>query len=164
MWMGCEKSVSVKDGFPPFVKGGLRGDFEWGFKMLLYRRDLKQRARHLRDHMTESERLLWSRLRKKQILGVQFYRQKPMGDYIVDFYAPKVKLVIEVDGSQHLEEDHIERDKRRDVALIVQGLEILRVNNLEVLQELDAVMEVILEKMLGRLKSPLSPPLGKGER
>lgn len=132
--------------------------------MLLYRRDLKQRARHLRNHMTESERLLWSRLRKKQILGVQFYRQKPMGDYIVDFYAPKVKLVIEVDGSQHLEEDHIERDKRRDVALIVQGLEILRVNNLEVLQELDAVMEVILEKMLGRLKSPLSPPLGKGER
>ena len=132
--------------------------------MLLYRRDLKQRARHLRDHMTESERLLWSRLRKKQLLGVQFYRQKPMGDYIVDFYAPKVKLVIEVDGSQHLEEDHIERDKRRDVALIVQGLEILRVNNLEVLQELDAVMEVILEKMLGRLKSPLSPPLGKGER
>ena len=87
-----------------------------------------------------------------------------MGDYIVDFYAPKVKLVIEVDGSQHLEEDHIERDKRRDAALIVQGLEILRVNNLEVLQELDAVMEVILEKMLGRLKSPLSPPLGKGER
>ncbi|OGQ65378.1 MAG: hypothetical protein A3F89_07175, partial [Deltaproteobacteria bacterium RIFCSPLOWO2_12_FULL_50_11] len=79
--------------------------------MLLYRRDLKQRARHLRNHMTESERLLWSRLRKKQILGVQFYRQKPMGDYIVDFYAPKVKLVIEVDGSQHLEEDHIERDK-----------------------------------------------------
>ncbi|OGQ26182.1 MAG: hypothetical protein A3B79_00430 [Deltaproteobacteria bacterium RIFCSPHIGHO2_02_FULL_50_15] len=132
--------------------------------MLLYRRDLKQRARHLRNHMTESERLLWSRLRKKQILGVQFYRQKPMGDYIVDFYAPKVKLVIEVDGSQHLEEDHIERDKRRDAALIVQGLEILRVNNLEVLQELDAVMEVILEKMLGRLKSPLSPPLGKGER
>ena len=132
--------------------------------MLLYRQDLKQRARYLRSHMTDSEILLWSRLRGKQLLGIQFYRQKPIGRYIVDFYAPKLKLVIEVDGSQHLHEDHVKRDAKRKAYLMSQSLEVLRFNNIQVLQELDAVMEVILEKILGKLKSPLSPPLEKGEK
>ncbi len=85
--------------------------------MLQYNRTLKHKARRLRKNMTDTERLLWSRLRRKQILGVQFYRQKPIGNYIVDFYAPKMKLVVEVDGSQHLEEKHLEEDKRRDAYL-----------------------------------------------
>ena len=70
--------------------------------MLRYNPALKERARQLRKQMTAAENELWSRLRLKQVLGVQFYRQKPIGDYIVDFYAPKAKLVLEVDGSQHL--------------------------------------------------------------
>ena len=69
--------------------------------MLNYRRYLKDKSRLLRCHKTDSEEHLWTRLRRKQLLGIQFYRQKPLGDYIVDFYAPKVKLVVEVDGSQH---------------------------------------------------------------
>ena len=67
--------------------------------MLRYKRHLKGKARELRKNMTDSERVLWSRLRGKQLLGVQFYRQKPIGEFIVDFYAPKTKLVVEVDGS-----------------------------------------------------------------
>jgi very-short-patch-repair endonuclease len=49
--------------------------------------------------MTDSERALWEMLRRKQVQSVQFYRQKPIGNYIVDFYAPKAKIVVEVDGS-----------------------------------------------------------------
>jgi very-short-patch-repair endonuclease len=67
--------------------------------LLRYDPDLKPLARSLRAAMTNTEQTLWSRVRRKQVLGVQFYRQKPIGKYIVDFYAPRARLVIEVDGS-----------------------------------------------------------------
>jgi very-short-patch-repair endonuclease len=60
--------------------------------MLLYKTYLKHLARPLRKNLTDSERILWSRLRRKQLLGIQFYRQKPIGKYIVDFYVPKGKI------------------------------------------------------------------------
>ena len=85
--------------------------------MLKYNRDLKHIARRLRTEMTESEQLLWSRLRRKQLTGMQFYRQKPIGSYVVDFYAPKAKLVVEVDGSQHLDSGHVQNDAYRDACL-----------------------------------------------
>ncbi|MCK4469484.1 MAG: endonuclease domain-containing protein [Desulfobacterales bacterium] len=115
--------------------------------MLLYNDTLKQHARRLRKNMTNSEQVLWSRLRGKQLLGVQFYRQKPIGDYIVDFYAPKTKLVIEVDGSQHREDVHASKDKRRDTYLASLDLRVLRFNSRQVLQETDAVVEVIFRTM-----------------
>ena len=65
--------------------------------MLKYNPKLKANARQLRQNLTDSELSLWRRLRGKQLAGVQFYRQKPIGRYIVDFYAPKAKLVIEID-------------------------------------------------------------------
>ena len=92
--------------------------------------------------MTDSEQCLWSRLRRKQ-LGILFYRQKPIGNYIVDFYAPQARLVIEVDGAQHLEEKHVLKDVQRDQYLKSQDLKVLRFNNLKVLQNIDGVMEVI---------------------
>ena len=76
-----------------------------------------------------------------------FYRQKPIGEYIVDFYAPRSKLVVEVDGSQHLDAEGENRDARRDAYLESCGLRVLRFNNLEVLQEMDAVLEVIFGVM-----------------
>ena len=94
--------------------------------------------------MTESERVLWSRLRGKQLLGVQFYRQKPIGKYIVDFYAPKAKLVIEVDGLQHLEDNQVAKDKVRDKYLAANGLKVLRFNSREVSLETDRVVEAIV--------------------
>ena len=72
--------------------------------------------------MTDSEKKLWSRLRGKQIRDVQFYRQKPLGPYIVDFYAPKAKISIEVDG---LEEGVRQKDAQRDKYLKNQNLSIL---------------------------------------
>jgi very-short-patch-repair endonuclease len=64
--------------------------------------------------MTDAERLLWSRVRGKQIGPVPFYRQKPLGGSIVDFYAPKAKLVTEADGSPHREPENLAKDRKRD--------------------------------------------------
>ena len=120
--------------------------------ILKYNPKLKNTARTLRKNMTESERVLWARLRGKQILTVQFYRQKPIGKYIVDFYAPKTKLVIEVDGSQHMKENNSKRDKDRDTYLAGLGIKVLRFNSREVLRDTDEVMEVIFRVMEKRLR------------
>jgi very-short-patch-repair endonuclease len=111
--------------------------------MLKYDPKLKSPARLLRRNLTESERALWARLRNKQLFDVQFYRQKAIGKHIVDFYAPKVNLVVEIDGSQHLQDDHLEKDRRRDAYLASLGLKVLRFNSREVLEKNDSVAEVI---------------------
>ncbi len=80
----------------------------------IYSSQLKNNSRVLRSNQTDAERHLWSKLRRKQLNGRQFYRQKPLGNYIVDFYAPSVRLVIEIDGGQHFEPEGIEKDKQRD--------------------------------------------------
>jgi very-short-patch-repair endonuclease len=118
-----------------------------------YRQDLKKLARCLRKQMTDAELKLWSRIRGQQICGVQFYRQKPLLDFIVDFYAPSVDLVIEVDGGQHFEPVHQHRDTLRDERLEELGLRVLRFDNLQVLQELDAVAEQIYDIVEERLLS-----------
>jgi very-short-patch-repair endonuclease len=69
--------------------------------MLFYNTKLKKYSQELRKNMTEAEKLLWSKLRRKQLKDSQFYRQRIIGNYIVDFYCPKSKLIIEVDGGQH---------------------------------------------------------------
>ena len=121
--------------------------------MLPYSKYLKTKARELRKKLTLSEKALWSRLRGKQLLGVQFYRQKPIGDYIVDFYAPKAKLVVEVDGSQHRTGDHVESDQKRDLYLSGMGLKVIRFNSREVLTNTDEVVQVIFRTMEGALVS-----------
>ena len=115
---------------PPFEKGGLGGIYP---TMIKYDPKLKEGARRLRAQMTDSERALWARLRRKQVQSVQFYTQKPIGNYIVDFYAPKAKLVIEVDGSQHKDCEHTAADSPRDAYLGSEGLTVLRFDNLQVL-------------------------------
>jgi very-short-patch-repair endonuclease len=111
--------------------------------MLRYKQHLKKKARHLRKNMTNSERVLWSRLRGKQVFGLQIYRQKPSGEYIVDFFIPKAKLVIEVDGSQHSVSENVARDQIRDAYMNSVGLQVLRFNSNAVLKETDAVVDVI---------------------
>jgi len=125
---------------------------------LPYSRNLKQPSRDLRTGMTDAEQKLWTQLRRKQILGIQFYRQKPVGPYIVDFYAPAALLVIELDGSQHYEPDHVARDAERDASLENQGLLVLRFDNLQVLKETEAVMAEIYRVCGERQIPPASPP------
>jgi very-short-patch-repair endonuclease len=112
--------------------------------------------------MTDAEQVLWSRLRRKQILGIQFYRQKPIGPYIADFYAPIVKLVIEVDGSQHLEDEQVQYDAVRDTFLKTMELLVLRFNNMQILTETDEVMEEIF-RVCNERQIPLNPPFSKGD-
>jgi very-short-patch-repair endonuclease len=131
--------------------------------MLPYDSRLKTLARQLREEMTASEQRLWSRLRRKQVLGVQFYRQRPLGRYIVDFHAPAVKLVIEIDGSQHTEPRHAATDRARDAWLRAQGLRVLRFDSSEVLRNTEGVMEVVFAQVREAMqKSPLRPPFSKG--
>ena len=111
--------------------------------MLRYNPRLKSRARSLRANLTDAEQRLWARLRRKQILGVQFYRQKPIGNYIADFYAPAARLVVEVDGSQHFEPPQAAHDRRRTAHLKELGLRVLRYTDRQVLLELDSVAEEI---------------------
>jgi very-short-patch-repair endonuclease len=69
--------------------------------VLPFNKSLKPLARELRKNMTDAEKRLWSKIRRKQLKKIQFYRQKNIGDFIVDFYCPAAKLIIELDGGQH---------------------------------------------------------------
>jgi very-short-patch-repair endonuclease len=132
--------------------------------MLPYNRNLKQYSRQLRENMTDAERRLWAKIRMKQLKGYQFYRQKPVGDYIVDFFCPRAKLVIEVDGSQHFAGEMTEDDRIRDEYMSSFGLRVLRFTNTDILTHIDGVVESILENMeVLEEKIPLNPPLRKGE-
>lgn len=116
-----------------------------------YNKNLKQASRDLRNNLTDAEKLLWSKLRGKQILGLQFYRQKPILNYIVDFYCPAANLVIECDGSQHFTDEGLEADRMRDDALAQLGLKVLRFDNRQVMRQLDDVVEVIYQFCLNQL-------------
>jgi very-short-patch-repair endonuclease len=113
--------------------------------MLPYNLNLKKRSQTLRKNSTDAEVLLWSFLKNKNLDDEKWYRQKPIGNYIVDFYCPKRKLVVEADGSQHFEEKGMEYDAERSIFLSSLGLKILRFDNYEILTNVDGVLERILE-------------------
>jgi len=115
--------------------------------MLEYNRKLKNRTQDLRNNMTDAEIILWSKLKGKQMINAQFYRQKPIGNYIVDFYCPKYKIVIELDGSQHFTKEGMEYDLERDTYLKFMGLKVLRFTNIQIMNELNSVLEVIFNEM-----------------
>jgi very-short-patch-repair endonuclease len=128
--------------------------------MLPYAPNLKPASRRLRKDMTDAEQLLWSRLRRKQLHGAQFYRQKPLARFIVDFYCATAKLVIEVDGSQHFEAADRQYDHARTQALESLGLRVMRFDNRQVLLETDAVVEAIAAVVAGQI--PPNPHFSKG--
>jgi very-short-patch-repair endonuclease len=122
-------------------------------------------ARGLRRRMTDAEQKLWRHLPNDQ-LGVRFYRQRPLGPYIVDFYSFQARLVIELDGSQHVDDPSIrKKDGLRDAWLRSRGLKILRFDDRQVLTETQSVMEVIFKVVeVARVgEIPPSPPLKRGE-
>jgi very-short-patch-repair endonuclease len=100
-----------------------------------------QNARRLRSNPTEAELRLWSRLRRRQLDGLRFRRQVPLGRFIVDFSCYDERLVIELDGGQHLE-NH-EEDAARTQWLESRGFRVLRFWNDEVFKNMDGVLETI---------------------
>ena len=114
---------------------------------LAYEKSLKHISRTLRRNMTDAEALLWSKLRSKQIKCLQFYRQRIIGRATADFYCPKSKLVIEVDGGQHYSEEGREKDPKRDEYMRKAGLTVLRFSDRDVPGNIDAVLEEIWSKV-----------------
>jgi very-short-patch-repair endonuclease len=111
--------------------------------MLSYDKQLKALSQHLRKNMTDAENRLWLKLRRKQLKGYQFYRQKIIGKYIVDFYCPKANLVIELDGGQHYSETGKANDRTRDDVLTEMGIKVLRFSDRDVIEDIGGVMEGI---------------------
>ena len=97
--------------------------------------------------MTDAENVLWSKIRGKQLKGLQFYRQKVIGNYIADFYCPKSKLVIEVDGGQHYINEGKEKDTKRDAYMKGVGLTVIRFSDRDVLKNIDDVLEEIWRQL-----------------
>jgi very-short-patch-repair endonuclease len=100
-----------------------------------------QRAKELRQHMTEPEKLLWQRLRANRLNGLHFRRQQIIDGFIVDFYCHAARLVVEVDGDIH--QQQVEYDAERDKVLALRGLRLLRVTNEEVQHDLEDVLAQI---------------------
>ena len=106
-----------------------------------YNKDMISRSQKMRKEMTKEENLLWYRFLRKYPL--QFRRQYVIGNYIVDFYCHKAKLVVELDGSQHYSADQKEYDEKRTEYLKQQGLKVIRFSNLDVIRQFRNVCESI---------------------
>ena len=106
-----------------------------------YNKEYTKFAKSLRKNMTKEEKHLWYDC--LSIFPVKFYRQKQIGDYIVDFYCEKAKLVIELDGSQHYNDDNKEYDIERTKYLKKYGLQVIRFTNLDIKDNFEGVCEAI---------------------
>jgi len=104
--------------------------------------ELKSRAKAMRSNMTSAESKLWYHLRHNNLTNFHFRRQQIIDPYIVDFYCHSANLVVEVDGSGHL--DQVEYDQKRDELLNGLGLRVLHFYNSDVIENIDTVLEVIL--------------------
>ncbi len=104
------------------------------------------RARELRRNLTEAEKTLWRNIRLRQIGGYKFRRQQPIDRYIADFVCFEKRLIIEVDGGQHLEQKSY--DSERDKWLEKEGFRILRFWDNQILKEIEAVKQVIMEALI----------------
>jgi len=104
-------------------------------------------AYDLRNGMTEAEKLLWSRLRNRQVKGFKFRRQHPINEFVVDFFCYDAKLVIELDGSVHDDLHQSERDKERTRILNIMGLSEMRFRNEEVINNLEDVIFLIAKNL-----------------
>jgi very-short-patch-repair endonuclease len=108
------------------------------------------RARSLRRRSTDAENRLWSLLRDRRLVGFKFRRQVPIGRYVADFACFEAKLIVELDGSQHVNNDH---DRRRDADLTARGFEVLRIWNSDLFLHRDGVLTLIwyaLNRRVGR--------------
>ena len=108
---------------------------------------LESRRRDLRVKQTEAEKILWQKLRNRQINGFKFFRQYSIGKYIADFYCSELRLVIELDGSHHYEENVFEYDKIREEFMKSLDIQTIRFNNLDVFKNLDEVMERVYDEV-----------------
>jgi len=129
-----------KQNNSPLKRGGSKADGVFKtYKKLPYNPNLKDKAKALRKAGNLAEVLFWNQVKRKKLMGLDFHRQKIIGNYIVDFYCPELNMVIEIDGASHL--NKIEYDKKRESYLKSLGLEIIHYNDLDVKKNLNGVIE-----------------------
>jgi very-short-patch-repair endonuclease len=107
----------------------------------------KARRRSLRKTMPKAEQLLWSQLRNKRLGGYKFHRQYSVDQYILDFYCPKTKLGIEVDGPSHFLDFGIKKDDQRTVHMETYGIQVVRFTNNNIYENMDEVLNHILNRL-----------------
>jgi very-short-patch-repair endonuclease len=127
---------------------------------IYYNAKLKEKARQLRNNSTKAEIRLWQHLRGKKVMGYDFHRQKPIGNYIADFFCPKLNLAIEVDGYTHSFEEVVKKDHKKQGYLEDLGLTVMRFKDEEVFYDIDSVLNGIKQYIIGH--TPRSP-LCRGE-
>ena len=116
-------------------------------------------ARSLRHKQTDAEKLLWTLMRNRQLLGLKFRRQRSIGPYVLDFYCHERKLCIELDGGQHYTSEGVHQDEQRKVFPESRGIRTLRFSNLDVLKNLEGVLLAIAADV-----ASLTPALSRRER
>ncbi|HEV2550020.1 MAG TPA: endonuclease domain-containing protein [Stellaceae bacterium] len=145
---------------PPPLRGRVGRGVEVGTGLCHARTMAPSVARKLRACPTDAEIRLWSRLRRKQLEGCRFRRQQPLGPYVVDFFCPEAKLIIEVDGGQHAESTS---DEKRTSWLEARGYRVMRFWNNDALGNTDGVLLKILEALRAGPPSLPSPSRGEGK-
>ena len=147
-------TVRGRQGFPP-DKGGKGG-------YVPYNKSLTEKARQNRKSPTPAERRLWRRvLRHKQFNHLRFTRQKPLDNYIVDFYCAEFMLAVEIDGDSH--DAQQQQDETRTRRLNALGIEVIRYTNAEIMNDLEGVYENLLKRVTERrtlLRRPLARLFG----
>lgn len=137
-------------------------------KIIPYNPRLKELARQLRNNLTKSEIYLWLQLKGKQMLGYDFHRQKPIDEFIVDFYCSELFLAIEVDGYSHTIPEVIDKDEIKDKRLTQLGVTVLHIDDTEIFENMENVLLQIedtikkLEKTLLKKHTP-KPPAKAGK-
>lgn len=116
-------------------------------KIKIYSPKVIANARNLRKNSTPWERKLWSFLKSSKFYGFKFRRQYPIGKYIVDFCCVKIKLFIELDGGHHMTPENLAYDQARQLDLVKLGYSVLRIQNIEIDNNLEGVGEVIFRAL-----------------
>jgi very-short-patch-repair endonuclease len=112
-------------------------------RIIPYNSNLKVKARQLRQNMTYSEVKLWNEIKNGKLMGYDFDRQRPIGNYIVDFYCKDLQLALEVDGATHLDEEAIKNDLLRQGELEIAGVSFLRFDPLLIVNKVEATIREI---------------------
>jgi very-short-patch-repair endonuclease len=114
-------------------------------------------AKRLRANATPHERALWRALKELPIDGTHFRRQAPIGPYVVDFFCPARRLIIELDGGHHNDDETAKRDRERQLWLEREGYRVVRFWNSEIIGDLTAVLERIYVELYGLRQAEAEP-------
>lgn len=115
-------------------------------KIIRYNSKLRQRAKDLRNNSTLGEILLWNQIKKKK-MGVQFHRQVPLDQFIVDFYRHEIQMAIEIDGNTHDNPQQKAKDLERQYRLEQLGVHFVRITDRDVKKNLDSVIQYIIQEI-----------------